>query len=177
MTNYLDKIYNIKDYFKGDILNLFYNGLVTDSFTEFIVSLAEHESNLSVKKKLSFLMIEVFQNIVRHSDNKINNDCFGVRNLEQSIHIFSSNKIGLEAYEFLNSKLAEINSLDQNQLKEIYKEILMNRELSEKGGAGLGLIEMARKSINPIQKNFKELSADSFLFNYQVDLSKEKIKL
>ena len=177
MTDYIDIIYRTKDYFKRDVLNLYYNGIISDSFSEFILSLAEHESNKFVKRKLSFLIIEVFQNIVRHSEEQNKNDYFGVRSLEESIHIFSANEIGLKAYEFLNFKLAEINSLDQNELKELYKEILINGEFTEKSGGGLGLIEMARKSGNPIQKQFEKLSSNSYQFNYQVDLAKEKNKV
>jgi len=176
LKNYLKKINEIKDFFRKDNLSIYYNGILNDSFSEFIVSLAKHESSQAVKKKLSFLMVEVFQNIVRHSDDKVKNDCFGVRNLEESIHIFSSNKIGLSAYEFLSSKLSELNSLDETQLKELYRDILKNGDFNEKGGGGLGLIEMARKSKNPIQKDFKKLSTDSFQFSYQIDLAKLKGK-
>ena len=52
-------------------------------------------------------MIEIFQNIVRHSEEQNKNDYFGVRSLEESIHIFSSNEIGLKAYEFLNFKIEQ----------------------------------------------------------------------
>ena len=174
MKSYLNKIFKIKNYFRRDTLSIYYNGLLNDHFSEFIVSLAKHESSQAVKKKLSFLMVEVFQNIVRYSDEKVKNDCFGVRNLEDSIHIFSSNKIGLTAYEFLSTRLSELNSLDENQLKELYRDILKNGAFTEKGGGGLGLIEMARKSKNPIQKDFQKLSSDSYQFSYQIDLAKLK---
>ncbi|MFL2571239.1 MAG: SiaB family protein kinase [Parvicellaceae bacterium] len=176
MINYLNIIYHIKDNFRGDILSIYYKGKHSDSFSEFIISLADHESNKEIKKKLSFLMIEVFQNIVRHSeeDQEEKNDCFGIRNTEEAVHIFSSNKITQTAYNFLNNKLAEINSLDQNQLKEIYRDVLKNGVLNEKGGAGLGLIEMARKSNNPIQKKFEKINTNTYQFNYQVDISTQK---
>ena len=73
---------------------MFYQGEFSDSFSEHIVSLAEHDNHKSVRKRLSFLMIEVFQNIVRHGDQEENNnDYFGVRSIEGSLNIFSSNQI------------------------------------------------------------------------------------
>jgi hypothetical protein len=53
-------------------------------------------------------------------------------------------------------------------------EILESTELSEKGGAGLGLIDMARKSGNSIQHDFKQLRENAYQFNYQLDISAEK---
>ena len=120
-------------------------------------------------------MIEVFQNVVRHGENvEESKDCFGVRCIADGLHIYSSNYINEKAYTFLNSKLKEINKLSSDELKSRYMEILESTELSEKGGAGLGLIDMARKSGNSIQYNFKELAKNAYQFNYQLDISAEK---
>ena len=120
-------------------------------------------------------MIEVFQNIVRHGEDvEESKDCFGVRCIADGLHIYSSNYINEKAYTFLNSKLKEINKLSSEELKSLYMEILESTELSEKGGAGLGLIDMARKSGNSIQHNFKELKESAYQFNYQLDISAEK---
>ena len=154
---------------------MFYQGMFSDSFSEHIVALAEHDNHKTVKKRLSFLMIEVFQNIVRHGgQEEKSNDFFGVRSIEDSLNIFSSNRINKKAHQFLSSKLKELNKLNADQLKTLYKEILQSGQFSDKGGAGLGLIDMARKSGNPIQHNFEPLENDDFQFNYQLDLSSER---
>ena len=44
----------------------------------------------------------------------------------------------------------------------------------EKGGAGLGLLQMARRSSNPIQYNFSPVNDKSKLFQYQIDFSIHK---
>ncbi len=123
-------------------------------------------------------MIEVFQNIVRHSDQKYNNDFFSVRSLQDGVHIFSSNKIDAKSYLFLKENLSKINSLNSDELNTLYREILYNGQMSNKGGAGLGLIQMARKSKNNIQHQFNKINTDSYLFSYQLDIStSKKIKL
>ena len=120
-------------------------------------------------------MIEVFQNIVRHGEDvEESKDCFGVRCIADGLHIYSSNQINQQAHSFLNSKLKEINKLSSEELKSLYMDIIEITELSEKGGAGLGLIVMARKSGNSIQHNFKELAESAYQFNYQLDISAEK---
>lgn len=175
IINNLKTISELKTHLSGDIISLYYKGDFNDSFSESIISLAEHSSHKRVRKKLSYLMIEVFQNIVRHGEDfEESKDCFGVRCIADGLHIYSSNYINQKAYTFLNSKLKEINKLSSEELKSLYMEILESTELSEKGGAGLGLIDMARKSGNLIQHNFKEQGESTYQFNYQLDISAEK---
>ena len=100
-------------------------------------------------------MVEVFQNIVRYKkDKELNYEMFGLRSVEENLHIFSSNLIDLTSSEQLIDKLKNINQSKPDELKKLYLEILKSGIFSEKGGAGLGLIQMARKSGNPIQYNF-----------------------
>ena len=58
--------------------------------------------------------------------------------------------------------------MDQNQLKQLYKDIRENTELSEKGGAGLGLIEMARKTGNKLDFEFKKANDELSFFYLQL---------
>lgn len=173
----LSKIAKLKQHFSNDLIILYYRGVFSDSFSDVLVTLAEHESHKSVRKKLNFLMIEVFQNIIRHGktiDQGNTGECFGVRSIQDGLYIYSSNTIDSDDYEHLLPKLNQINNLDRNELKLLYREILEGQKLSEKGGAGLGLIEMARRSGNPIQFKFENNVADKYQFNYQLDLSAER---
>ena len=47
--------------------------------------------------------------------------------------------------ESLKDKITQVNSLDKDGLKSLYKDVIKGGELSSKGGAGLGFIDMARK--------------------------------
>ena len=49
------------DPISDDIISLYYKADFSDSFSESIISLADHSSHKRVRKKLSYLMIEVFQ--------------------------------------------------------------------------------------------------------------------
>ena len=86
------------------------------------------------------------------------------------MHIFSRNLVNIQDKLFLEKKLNELNNLDKDQLKAYYTQVLGEGILSKKGGAGLGLIEMAKKSQKPIQKNFKKCAGENFAFNMQIDL-------
>ena len=120
-------------------------------------------------------MVEVFQNIVRYKkENKQKYEIFSLRSIDDHLHIFSSNVVDLSSYSILKDKLKDINEKDPDDLKKLYLEILKAGVFGEKGGAGLGLLQMARRSSNPIQYNFSPVNEKSKLFQYQLDFSINK---
>ncbi|MCB9223342.1 MAG: SiaB family protein kinase [Crocinitomicaceae bacterium] len=164
-----------RKFLRNDSISLFYHGIFDDEFTDKFISLVAVDNKRRVQGRMAFVLAESFQNIIRHKDEEIdtnNSNSFGVRVSEQWMHIFSSNLVGSEVKEVLNTNLKNINAFDKDELKAAYLQILHKAQLSEKGGAGLGLIEMARKSNNPIQFEFLPETKDVFAFNMQVDFEK-----
>ena len=122
---------------------------------------------------MAFLMAESFQNIVRHGDGDLGDkmtSLFGIRGIDPFLHIFSSNLVTEDAKSFLEEKLSIINTLNKDQIKEYYMKAFKEGSFSQKGGAGLGLIEMAKKSQRPIQTDFKKIDKGVFAFSMQIDL-------
>ena len=158
-------------------LAFWYKGIFDDSITNNIIELGNFdisEKGLGLaKKRVSYLMAELFQNIVRHGLRTGKGELegtFGVTNSLGGFHIFSSNSIEERKAELLRSKLEKVNSMTAEQLAEIYREILFAGVLSEKGGAGLGLIDMVRKSEQPIQYEFRKVKGRTE-FAMQVDMN------
>jgi hypothetical protein len=173
MENQIEVINSLRKSFSRDKMAMIYHGVFDDSFTEQLISLAEGDVEKKAKKRMALLISESFQNVIRHGDSDRKDDdssLFCIRGIDQFIHIFSSNSVDLKTKLFLENKLNHINTLDKDQLKEVYKNALESGEISEKGGAGLGLIEMARKSEMPIQKRFNLQNENLFDFQMQIDL-------
>ena len=59
--------------------------------------------------------------------------------------------------------LEKINSLDRDGLKQLYKQQIKEGRLSTKGGAGLGFIDIAKKTGNPLHYSFISID-DEFSF-------------
>lgn len=159
--------------FTGDKISMNYHGLFDDAFTEQLIALAESDVEKKAKKRMALLISESFQNIVRHGDLEVSGkeeSMFGIRGIDKFLHIFSANSVSKSTKDFLEEKLDEINKLDKEQLKALYAEALENGTISSKGGAGLGLIEMARKSERKIQKKFKKITEELYAFYMQIDL-------
>jgi hypothetical protein len=86
----------------------------------------------------------------------------------------SGNAIRKANISKLQEKLEKINSLDKEGLKDLYKAIIKNTTISEKGGAGLGFVDMARKSGTKLEYEFPEMSADYAFFCLKVNVEREK---
>lgn len=173
MSRNLQLVTLLRKCFSGDKICIFYRGNFDDIFTDKLISLAEYEVEKKAKKRISFLISESFQNIVRHGNHDLstaNDSLFGIRAVAPFSHIFSSNTITEKEKNYLEEKLNFINKLDPEELKQLYTKVLSEGGLSDKGGAGLGLIEMAKRSKKPIQTEFKKLKDDVFAFNMQIDL-------
>ncbi|MCZ8214613.1 MAG: SiaB family protein kinase, partial [Cyclobacteriaceae bacterium] len=87
--------------------------------------------------------------------------------------IMTGNPIKKTATADLKRKLDDLNQLDKEGLKEMYKEIIKNTQISEKGGAGLGFVDMARKSGEKLEFDFPEMNADYNFFCLKVNVSRE----
>ena len=162
-----------------DNFSIWYQGKFDDAFTSVIIDLSEinvinEEDMKKSRKKISFLLAESFQNIVRHGDAEEadgdDSSMFGVRQRGRVLMIYSSNVVDGSTKEILEGSLEKVNSLDKDELRAYYKDVFLNGEVSDKGGAGLGLIEMARKSDHTLQYSFNERKNGKYHFRLQLNI-------
>lgn len=157
-------------------LNYAYSGDFTNDLTERILSLAEtnmevESESLKIKKKVYFIIVESLQNITRHQgagkNTRLMDGFFSIHKFLGGYLIGSGNEIENDHVDSLSKKLEKVNSLNADELKDYQKEVLSAGGFSEKGGAGLGLIEMVRKSGNKLSYNFKKLDELNSYFYFQ----------
>ena len=179
-------IYSLYKLLAEDSFSLIYLGEFNDKLTyEFLLlNKASGGESSTVKKRVFFLMNECYQNIIRHSDISDAKArgiqmpmMFLVRNINEAFYIGSSNLIENKIKESLTAKFDSVNSYSVEELEEVYKHSLMNNSLSAKGGAGIGLIEMARKTNYPLEFAFDEVGSDFSMFHMQLilNLSNERM--
>jgi glucose-6-phosphate-specific signal transduction histidine kinase len=152
-------------------LILVYEGEFTQEITKSVLSMAERNMDStgeesSIKRKVFNVMVECLQNIVKHADQeeKDNAAIFLIGRNADSYLIISGNPIKKEDKGVLTENLEKINSLDKEGLKELYKNIIKNTEISDKGGAGLGFVDMARKSGRKLDYEFVDQENGSAFF-------------
>jgi hypothetical protein len=124
-------------------------------------------------------MVESLQNIVKHSDELVDGETrshaaiFLIGREANRYTIMSGNPIRKSNIPKLKQTLEKINALDKDGLKELYKDIIKNTTISEKGGAGLGFVDMARKSGSKLEFEFPEMSSDYCFFSLKVNVPRE----
>jgi len=158
-----------------DNLSYIYRGRFTQNITDHILYLAEdnlekEEQSSKIKKRVYSIMVECLQNITRHQDDTNDNSVenlglFVIQKKDEKYYITTGNLIEKKNIENISTLIKKINSLEKEELKNYYKEVLDAGSLSNKGGAGLGLIDMARKSGNKLSYIFKDIS-DEFSYFY-----------
>src|SRR5262249_51953340 len=113
---------------------------------------------------------------VKHADELVDGEIrshaaiFLIGKESDRYSIMSGNPIRKGNVAGLKGKLDQINSLDKDGLKDLYKEIIKNTTISDKGGAGLGFVDMARKSGEKLEFSFPELNADYCFFCLKVNV-------
>ena len=165
---------------EDDVLSLFYRGDFADDITVRLIDLSEShfkegKEQMSIKKKVSFLMAECFQNVIRYGEEITSDDYvpdqsgyFMTRSYYNKFYIASGNLVEQSKIQLLREKIENINKLGKEELKQLYMKVLGTDEFTSKGGAGLGLIEMARKSGRKLAAEFEKI--DSLLAYFYLQM-------
>lgn len=178
MLDTLSKFKNLK---QSEELVLAYHGIITESLTNNLLTLAENklamvEYNSRIKKKVFNILVEVLQNIY-HNQEEIKNSqkpfqeimIMVVKN-PASYEIISGNYINQNNMNHLKKRIKEINQLSNDELRAKYRSKLDEGVFSEKGRAGLGIMDMVRKSGQPLDYDFKSINDDYAYFSLQVNI-------
>ncbi|HOG20255.1 MAG TPA: SiaB family protein kinase, partial [Salinivirgaceae bacterium] len=146
--------FELYDGFKNSDLSYVYHGQFSQTITDLIIQLAETSMNQAgesakIKKRVFSIMVESLQNVTRHQDViDEHQGFFAIEQKDGNYFITTVNHIFNSNIEHVDGLLKKLQGLEGENLKSYYKEVLTKSEISAKGGAGLGLIEIAKKSNN-----------------------------
>jgi hypothetical protein len=132
-------------------------------------------------KRLFAIMVEMAQNILYYSQERESFPATGanvgvgivlVQQMSQSYEILCGNAVNAEQKERLETECAALNLMNQEQLREHYS--IQRRKIVHEGskGAGLGLIDIARKSKHPLVTNFFKQTEDRYFFSLSTCISR-----
>ena len=152
-----------------------YNGIVTQ---DSIVSMAKAiestllaaEEDESKVRTIFELTVEVMQNILSYSADSVDmgNNTFESRGSvlishtkdEEFYNIYTSNNIFKDKQQSLIDNIDEVNNIPIEDLKEVYKQRRRDRRRTHERGAGLGFLDMSRKSKNKLTYKFRNTDKD-----------------
>lgn len=156
---------------------LSYIGPVDSAGMEGLLALAEKSAAASggrtMMKRIGNVLIECLQNVMRHG--LIEGDGFTqlyltLESTPVGFQVQCGNMVDSEMRQHLTERLIDINSMDEDSLRKTYIETLCNGQLSDKGGAGLGLLSLAKKATGPIDFRFESHEDGRELFTLIVTI-------
>jgi hypothetical protein len=161
-------------------LILAYEGVVNQDLTKAFTSLTENnlsEEESSVSKKVFHIMVECLQNLAKHAlkEEPIEHksSIFLVSKSPEYFSVTTGNSVENETRDSLNEKLSYLNSLEKAEIKKLYIQTLKGSDLSEKSGAGLGLIDMVKKTGEKLEFSFVDLSPTHSFFLFKVNIPRK----
>lgn len=153
------------------------NELITSILQLTETKLKEMEVPFKKKKAIVNILIECLQNILYHSDKSavdedVASPCiFLIGKRDGEIFVQIGNFVKKHLVSELKAKLEYFNSLDAEEIHNLYMEVLDRGQISDKGGAGLGILRVIKDSGNQIIHDFLVVEPEKIFFSMEIKIS------
>ncbi len=174
------ELYDFYELTKDNNIILSYSGPILQEGLEGLAKtlrakLVADDVDMNKAQSLFSVFVEQMQNISRYSaekytenGNELSYGIFILGTINDGHFIHCGNQVFRKQVEVLAEKIDYINSLNKDELKKYYRE--RRRMEPDEGslGASIGLIEIARRSGNPIQYKFTDVNDEIVFFSMYV---------
>jgi hypothetical protein len=179
-------IYDLYNRMESNNILLSFKGNITSDLMSSILHIMElrmdtMQEDPKVKKKVYNVLVECLQNLYHHIDDipqhpngSTDRSAIILVGLGQNGYsITTGNYLRTDRVSDFRGMLDEINGMDTEALKAFYKEVLNNEKRSEKGGGGLGMIDIARKTGKKLNYSFRSLNETHSFFSLNIEVDQQ----
>lgn len=180
----MDKVYEIYKQLEEKNVLLSFKGMITSELLTTILQIMESkmdhiDEKPKVKKKVFNILVECLQNLYHHIDQdeviyvptEDKSALLMIAKHQSEYEITTGNYMKSSDVAPLREKLELVNSMDKAELKAYYKQVLSEGTLSNKGTAGLGMIDIARKSGQKLEYSFSPINDTTTFFSLAVKIA------
>lgn len=183
--NYMDFVSKFYRMILDQQIMLVYEGEISQTITKAFTSMTEKnldesEDSSKVQKRVYHVMVECLQNVGKHSDDLSTGQSimpgrgiFMVTHNEKEYVVTTGNVISNDKVEIVDSMITKFNNMSPDEIKQEYKRMIKESRLSEKAGAGLGFIDIVKKTGNPIEYHFEKINDKTSFFIQKSKINKE----
>ncbi|CAG5087523.1 SiaB family protein kinase [Parvicella tangerina] len=149
-------------------------GMVNTLLSDVKKQLHKSTTNMRAAKKTYKVLVECLENIHKHSAKREsevpgnNEGIFILSKKDDGYMVAIGNSILDNEVKTLQSMLDEINAMDASSLKKKYREQIQSAEVSDRGGAGLGMIDIAIKSGSILDYKFENYTDAKHFFSMKI---------
>ena len=163
------KTLHIKD------IAVMYEGQVTHQVMKALTRLVEEQMDETdddmVMRRVYHVMVESLQNINRHAEAfEMHGHPYPGMGLilvsrdDERYQVTTCNIIENSHVDEISGFLDRLNNMSSGELDDLYKEQMRDGIMSPKGGAGLGFIDVRRKTRNTMDYSFEKMDDQTSLF-------------
>ena len=158
-----------------------FGGISCHALNASILATAEHRllqlgERRRIRKRVINVMMESLGNLANHSCQTGGwyDSCNIILSQTTEYYLVeTSNRVTEEEKPLLSERLKTINGLNREQLRELYGQVLSSNIESPKGGAGLGLIDMSRRTYGQkLVYQFSPLNDGTYMFHLQLRIAR-----
>jgi len=175
------ELFDIRSILRKQAINFAYSGYVTETVLSGVgeaikQKLALDDADTKTLRGVFSVFVEAMQNMIRYSAEKVPNRVaeqpfsdmrYGVLTIGREGNdyvVHAGNLIARSDVERLRSRLSQIRDMNAEALRALYKERLRAGPEEGSKGAGLGLIEIARRASKPIEFDFTDVDDEHVFF-------------
>lgn len=178
--------FNVEEQYKklneGEVLFAYKGDVTSDLITnilEVVESKLEDSPEMGkVSKKIYNALVECLQNLYHHGMTDVTNTdkdakkfgLFALTRVNGTYKITTGNFVPKDKVQYLKDRIEQLNSMSKDELKSLYKLILNNQEFSVKGGGGLGMIDVARKTGSVLNYEFVDVDDKFSLYKFNINI-------
>lgn len=184
-VNFMRSILTLYDELISNGVSVVYIGKFTHQITKMFTAMYEQEMEMhpgtrTAKKRVYHSMVEILQNMQKHSnelvgDYSLGNGIFMIGKRDEIYYIITANTVSKHEMVSITHAIEMVNSSTQEELKRMYKKQLKEGKISKKGGAGLGLIDIARKAGSKLEYLFLPINNNQEYFVLKVEIDTHKL--
>jgi phosphate uptake regulator len=156
-------------------ISLVFEGQITHQVMKALTGLVEEQldevEDDRVLRRVYHVMVESLQNINRHAESFENQGhpypgvgLVLVAKNKERFQVTTGNIVEKAQVEELSMFLGRLNTMDSDSLDDLYKKQMREWIMSPQGGAGLGFIDIRRKTGNPLDYSFVEIDQQTSFF-------------
>ncbi len=177
------------NFLKDNNISIIYSGLVwaggLESVGDMLKKRMEYdEMSMSASMSVFSVFVEQMNNMLMYSADKqevtdaedeavraISSGMFILGKKDSSYYLQTGNLVSATQMELIKTRVDYINTLDKAQLRKYYKERLraVDDNMDSKG-AGIGLIEIARRASSKIEYDFEAYDDEHSFFTMYVTI-------
>ncbi|SFE77046.1 hypothetical protein SAMN05444380_11835 [Thermophagus xiamenensis] len=180
--------FNLEEWYahklQGDVILKHVGSISPEMITHALDAVETHSQfkhqRLQTRKKLYNVFVECMQNLYHHVDpppadlSVEGTSNFGIVIVVQDgsfFRITTGNFINRSKVSFIKDRIEQLNSLSDEEVRLLYRDILGNESISEKGGGGLGMLDIVRKTGNKLEYFLYPYDEEHVFFSLDVYIS------